>query len=84
MKRDFAQRLDSLLFGVRASLENIITHMKNNIQRENISEDEFKIYLKYISKSMTETILMSNDLHAKFPDIIPDEVRGNRPPPKKP
>lgn len=79
MKRDFALRIDSLLFGIRSGLENIITHMKNNIERGNISQEEFKTYLSYLGKAMTETIEMSNELHAVFPDIIPDEVRGTRP-----
>ena len=82
MNRDFALRIDSLLFGVRASLENIVTHMNNNIARGNISQEEFKIYLSYVTRSMTETIKMSNELHAAFPDIIPEEVKGGRPPRK--
>jgi hypothetical protein len=82
MKRDFALTIDSLLFGIMASLENVITRMKNNIERGNISEEEFKTYLSYLAKSMTETIKLSNELHAKFPDIIPDEVKGTPRPPK--
>ena len=78
MKRDFALRVDSLLEGVRVSLTFVIEHMKGHISRGDLTEEEWHRYSSFLVRSMTETMKMSNDLHAAFPDIIPDEVKGNR------
>ena len=75
MKRDFALRIDSLLTGVRASLDSIASYMKNNVAKGAISEDEFKKFAQLIGRSMAETIKISNELHRLFPDITPDELK---------
>ncbi len=78
MKRDFALRVDSLLSGVRASLDSIASYMKNNIESGSISEDEFKEFVGLIGSSMGETIKISNKLYALFPDVMPDELKSSR------
>ncbi len=52
MKRDFALRIDSLLAGVRASLDSISDLMRHHIAQGNISEEEFKKYVQFIGGSM--------------------------------
>lgn len=82
MKRDFALRIDSLLIGVRATLDSIAHYMDSNISRDNLTEEEYLQYVRFIGTSMGETVKLSRLLHEAFPDIIPDEVKGD-PPPKK-
>jgi hypothetical protein len=77
MKRDFALRIDSLLTGVRSSLGSITECMRQHIECGDLSEDEFKKYVEHIGKSMAETIKISNALYAKFPDIVPDELKSD-------
>jgi hypothetical protein len=38
MKRDFALRIDTLLSGVRASLESVIYYTKNHLSRGDLTE----------------------------------------------
>jgi hypothetical protein len=76
LKRDFALRIDTLLSSVRASLDSISGYMKHHISCGDLSDDEFKRYVQHIGKSMVETIKISNDLYAAFPDIVPDELKS--------
>lgn len=76
MKRDFALRIDSLLNGVRGSLDSISSYMKNNIRYGNISEDEGKRYILVIGQTMAKTIEISEDLYRAFPDTLPDELKS--------
>ena len=76
MKRDFALRIDCLLTGVRSSLDSIASFMKNNVPKDNLTDEEFKRYARGIGKCIAETIAMSNDLYALFPDIVPDELKS--------
>ena len=80
MKRDFALRIDSLLGGVRSSLDAVVEYMRHHIQNGDISDEEFKKYVHFIGKGMHGTIEFSNDLYRLFPDIMPDELK--REPPK--
>jgi len=80
MKRDFALRIDTLLSGVRASLESVIYYTKNHISRGDLTEEEWKRFTSMIAKSMAETIKASNELYAAFPDIRPDELKSGRKP----
>jgi len=75
VKRDFALRVDSLLAGVRASLDSISELMRHHIPRGNISEEEFKKYVQFIGGSMSETVKLSRDLYRLFPDIEPEELK---------
>lgn len=79
MKRDFALRIDSLLAGVRSSLDSIVEVMRHHIPEGDLSDDEFKKYVQFIGKSMGPTVEMSNDLYRLFPDIIPKELKGEPP-----
>jgi hypothetical protein len=79
MKRDFALRIDSLLGGVRSSLGDIAEYMRHHIPNGDISDEEFKKYVHFIGKSMYGTIEFSNDLYRLFPDITPDELKGEPP-----
>ena len=79
MKRDFALRIDSLLGGVRSSLDAIVEYMRHHILNGDISDEEFKKYLNFIGKSLVGTIEFSNELYRLFPDITPDEVKGEPP-----
>jgi hypothetical protein len=83
MKRDFALRIDSLLTGVRASLDSIAHYMEDNVSRDNLTEEEYQKYVVFIGTSMGETVKLSRRLHEAFPDIVPDELKSV-PPPKKP
>ena len=80
MKRDFALRIDTLLSGVRASLESVIYYTKNHISRGDLTEEEWKRLTSLIAKSMGETFKLSNELYAEFPDIMPDELKSGRKP----
>ena len=77
MKRDFALRIDTLLSGVRASLESVIYYTKNHISRGDLTEEEWKRLTSLIAKSMGETFKLSNELYAEFPDIMPDELKSD-------
>jgi len=79
MKRDFALRIDSLLSGVRASLDSIADYTKNHISSGDLTEEEYKRYVQLIGKSMGETIKMSRALYAELPDIEPDELKSDEP-----
>jgi hypothetical protein len=79
MKRDFALRIDSLLGGVRSSLDAVVEYMRHHIQNGDISDEEFKKYVHFIGKSLVGTIEFSNDLYRLFPDITPDELKGEPP-----
>jgi hypothetical protein len=67
VNRDAALRVDAMLMGVRASFDAIAHYVKNNS-----NEDEFVVMRRLIGSSMAETILISNFLHEKYPDIVPD------------
>ena len=75
MKRDFALRLDSLLTGVCGSLDSIASYMRNNVPRGNLTDEEFSKYAAGIGRCMADIILVSNELHKLFPDIVPDELK---------
>ncbi len=79
MKRDFALRIDSLLGGVRSSLDAVVEYMRHHIQNGDISDEEFKKYVHFIGKSMHGTIELSNDLYRLFPDIVPDKLKSEPP-----
>jgi hypothetical protein len=79
MKRDFALRIDSLLGGVRSSLDAIVEYMRHHVPAGDLSEEEFKRHLQFIAKSMVGTIDFSNELYRLFPDITPDELKGEPP-----
>lgn len=79
MKRDFALRIDSLLGGVRSSLDAIVEYMRHHISSGDLSDEEFKKYIHFIGKSMYGTIEFSNDLSRLFPNITPDELKGEPP-----
>jgi hypothetical protein len=79
MKRDFALRIDSLLGGVRSSLDAIVEYMRHHISVGDLSDEEFKKYVDFIGDSMYSTIKFSNELHRAFPDITPDELKGETP-----
>jgi hypothetical protein len=70
MTRDIALRLDAMLMHARGGIDMVAYYMKNNL-----SEDEFRKYIGFIGSSMAELIEISNDLHSKYPDIIPDELK---------
>jgi len=74
MKRDFALRIDCCLTGVRSSLTVLVEYMRDHKLRGDLSDEEFKKYVYFIGRTMAETIKMSNDLYAQFPDITPDEL----------
>jgi len=65
--------------GVRASLDSIASYMKNNVPRGNLTEEEFKGFAVAVGRCMTETIIISNELHKLFPDIVPDELKSDIP-----
>jgi hypothetical protein len=52
MKRDFALRVDSLLVGVRSSLQVLVEYMRDHIPNGDVSDEEFKKYVHFIGKSM--------------------------------
>ena len=81
MKRDFALRIDSLLGGVRSSLEAIVEYMRHHIARGDLTEEEFKKYIQFIGKTLYTTIEFSEELYRLHPDIMPDELKSE--PPKK-
>jgi len=81
MKRDFALRIDSLLGGVRSSLDAIVEYMRHHIPSGDLSDEEFRKYVHFIGKSLHGTVEFSNELYRAFPDITPDELKGE--PPKK-
>ena len=56
MKRDFALRIDSLLGGVRSSLDAVVEYMRHHVQRGDLSDEEFKKYCHFIGKSLIGTI----------------------------
>ena len=78
MKRDFALRVDCLPTGVRASLDSIASYLKSNVPRGNLTDEEFRRYAVAVGRCMTETIMISNELHKLFPDIVPDELKSER------
>jgi hypothetical protein len=79
VKRDYALRIDSLLGGVRSSLDAIVEYMRHHISSGDLSEDEFKKFVHFIGKSMYGTIEFSNELYRLFPDIMPDELKSEPP-----
>jgi len=60
-----------MLMAQRANLDMIAHFIKRNL-----SEDDYKKFIKNISKGMTATIEISNDLYERYPDIIPAELRA--------
>lgn len=79
MKRDFALRIDSLLGGIRSSLDAVVEYMRHHVQSGDLSDEEFKRYCHFIAKSLVGTIEFSNDLHREHPDITPDELKSDPP-----
>ena len=80
MKRDFALRIDSLLGGVRSSLDAMVEYDFGIMCRPAIYRTiEFKRHLNLIAKSMVGPIDFSNELYRLFPDITPDELKGEPP-----
>ena len=79
MKRDFALRIDSLLGGVRLNLDAIAEYMRRHVPKGDLSEEEFKKYVHFIGMSMYGTIEFSTELYRLFPDITPEELKGERP-----
>jgi len=70
MNRDIALRLDAMLMSQRGGLDMIANFLKVNL-----SQEDYQKYIKHVAKSMTETIDISNDLHLRYPDIIPLELK---------
>jgi hypothetical protein len=79
MKRDFALRIDSLLSGVRSSLDAIAEYMRHHVEKGDLSNEEFRRFVQFIGKSMGETIQFSNELYDLFPDIMPEELKSEPP-----
>jgi len=69
MERDVAIRIDGMLMGVRGNLDGIAHYMKNNL-----SAQEFSVFVQSIGRSMGELIEISTSLHSSFPDIVPREL----------
>ncbi|HEV3111335.1 MAG TPA: hypothetical protein VGY99_12655 [Candidatus Binataceae bacterium] len=80
MKRDFALRIDSLLAGVRSSLDAIVEYMRHHVPVGDLSDEEFKKYVQFIGRSMGETVKISDRLYKEFPDIVPRELKSDRKP----
>jgi hypothetical protein len=74
MKRDFALRIDCCLTGIRSSLTVLVEYMRDHKLRGDLTDEEFKKYVPSIGRCMGETIKISNELYAQFPDITPDEL----------
>ena len=53
--------------------------MRHHIPSGDLSDEEFKKYLNFIAKSLVGTIDFSNELYRMFPDITPDELKGESP-----
>jgi hypothetical protein len=70
MDRDIAIRLDGMLLGVSANLDGIAHYMKNNL-----SEQDYSELVRSIGKSMGALIDISQALHKRYPDIVPNELR---------
>jgi hypothetical protein len=70
MEKNVAIRLDGMLMGARGNLDGIAHYMKNNL-----SDDEFSKLVRSIGQSMSALIDISSELHSRFPDIIPVELR---------
>jgi hypothetical protein len=79
MKRDFALRIDSHLAGVRSRLGTLVEYMRHHIASGDLTDEEFSKYCHFIGESMYDTIKFSNDLYEIFPDIMPDELKGEQP-----
>jgi hypothetical protein len=79
MNRDFALRVDSFMWSVRSDLARIADYMKYHIPYGDLSDEEFRHYLSFIGKCMGETVRMSNELYAAFPDIEPVELKSDPP-----
>ena len=77
MKRDFALRIDTLIWNVSGDLAHIADYMKKHVSYGDLSDEEFKHYLSFIGKCMGETVRMSNALYTAFPDIKPVEVKSD-------
>jgi hypothetical protein len=78
MKRDFALRIDCCLTGIRSSLGILVEYMRVHKLRGDLTDEEFKKYVQFIGTTMGETIKMSSDLYAQFPDITPDELTSEK------
>lgn len=70
MERDVAIRLDGMLSAAQAVLDGIAYHLKNNLPAE-----DYAIVVRSIGGAMGELIDASNYFHARFPDIVPRELR---------
>jgi len=79
MKRDFALRIDSLLGGVRSSLDGIVEYMRHHVPSGDLSDEEFKKFVHFVGESIHGTIEFSNELYRLFPDITPDELKSEPP-----
>ncbi len=79
MNRDFALRVDSFLWSVRADLARIGDYMKYHIPYDDLFNEEFNHYLSFIGKCMGETVKISNELYGAFPDIRPVELKSDPP-----
>ena len=79
MKRDFALRIDSLLGGVRSSLDAVVEYTRHHVQSDDLSDEEFQKVLPFRRKELDRTIEFSNDLYREHPDITPDELKSDPP-----
>jgi len=70
MDRDVAVRLDGMLFGAHANLDGIAHYMKNNL-----SADDYSRLAVSIGTAMAALMDISSDLHSRFADIVPKELR---------
>ena len=43
----------------------------------NVSAEEFKKYVAFIGESMGGTVKLSTRLYEEFPDIVPNELKGD-------
>ena len=66
MERDIAIRLDGMLMNIIGSIDGTAHYMKNNL-----SEDEYKIYINSIACSMGALSDTSRGLHTIYPDTTP-------------
>ena len=53
--------------------------MRHHIPSGDLSDEEFKKCVHFVGKSMHGTIEFSNELYRLFPDITPDELKGDPP-----
>ena len=76
MKRNFALRIDSLLGGVRSSLDAIVEYLRHHVPLGDLSEEEFRKYCQLIGKSMYGTIEFSKELYGQYPNITSGDLKS--------